>query len=291
MKGILLAGGNGTRLYPITKVLSKQLLPVYDKPLIYYPLSVLMLADIRDICIISTPRDLPLFQNLLGTGKQWGLSLKFYEQSQPEGIAQALLIAESFLKGDDVCLILGDNLFYGVDFGELLKQEINTVKQTQQASIFSYKVQNPEEYGVVEMRSDGKLVSLEEKPDLPKSRWAITGIYMYPQDASILAKTIQPSARGELEITSLNKIYLERKRLNCRTLGRGFAWLDTGTANSLLEASQFIETLETRQGYKIACLEEIAWRNKWISQETLEVAIVEQQKNAYGKYLSSLLLP
>jgi len=289
MKGIVLAGGNGTRLYPITKVFSKQLLPVYDKPMIYYPLSVLMLAEIREICIISTPRDLPLFQNLLGTGEQWGLSFKFYEQARPEGIAQALILAESFLEGDDVCLILGDNLFYGVDFGELMKHEKMNVKQNQQASIFAYQVQNPEEYGVAEMGTDGKVVSLVEKPNHPKSRWAVTGMYMYPKDAPKLTKNIRPSPRGELEITSLNNLYLERKRLNCKNLGRGFAWFDTGTANSLLEASQFIETIERRQGYKIACLDEIAWRNNWISQETFELAITEQQNSSYGRYLSSLL--
>jgi glucose-1-phosphate thymidylyltransferase len=289
MKGILLLGGSGTRLYPMTDVLSKQLLPVYDKPMFYYPLSVLMLADIREILVISTPRDLPLFQKMLRTGEQWGLSFKFCEQSKPEGIAQALLLAESFLEGDDVCLVLGDNLFYGSDFGELLIHEKKLVEQTQQANIFAYQVQNPENFGVVEIGIDGNPVSLEEKPNYPKSRWAVTGIYMYPKDASKVTKTINPSSRGELEITSLNNVYLGMERLNCKTLGRGYAWLDTGTADSLLEAGQFIETIEKRQGYKIACLEEIAWQKKWISQKSLELIITQNSNSSYGKYLSNIL--
>jgi len=289
MKGILLLGGSGTRLYPMTDVLSKQLLPVYDKPMFYYPLSVLMLADIRDIFIISTPRDLPLFQTMLRTGEQWGLSFRFCEQAKPEGIAQALLLAETFLEGDDVCLVLGDNLFYGADFGEMLIHEKKLVEQTQQANIFAYQVQNPENFGVVEIGIDGKPVSLEEKPNYPKSRWAVTGIYMYPKDASKLTKTINSSSRGELEITSLNNVYLEKERLNCKTLGRGYAWLDTGTADSLLEAGQFVETIEKRQGFKIACLEEIAWRNKWISRKTLELTITQNSSSSYGKYLYNLI--
>jgi glucose-1-phosphate thymidylyltransferase len=289
MKGILLLGGSGTRLYPLTDVLSKQLLPVYDKPMFYYPLSVLMLADIRDILVISTPRDLPMFKTMLRTGEQWGVSFRFCEQVHPEGIAQALLLAESFLEGDDVCLVLGDNLFYGADFSELLIHEKKLVEQTQQANIFAYQVQNPENFGVVEIGIDGKPVSLEEKPNYPKSRWAVTGIYMYPKDASKLTKTINPSSRGELEITSLNNVYLGMERLNCKTLGRGYAWLDTGTADSLLEAGQFVETIEKRQGFKIACLEEIAWRNKWISQKSLELTITKNSKSSYGKYLYNLL--
>ena len=289
MKGILLLGGSGTRLYPMTDVLSKQLLPVYDKPMFYYPLSVLMLADIREILVISTPRDLPLFQKMLRTGEQWGLSFRFCEQAKPEGIAQALLLAESFLEGDDVCLVLGDNLFYGADFSELLIQEKKIVEQTQQANIFAYQVQSPENFGVVEIGIDGKPVSLEEKPNYPKSRWAVTGIYMYPKDASKLTKTITPSSRGELEITSLNNVYLEKDRLNCKTLGRGYAWLDTGTADSLLGAGQFIETIEKRQGFKIACLEEIAWQKKWISQKSLELVITQNSNSSYGKYLSNIL--
>ena len=289
MKGILLLGGSGTRLYPMTDVLSKQLLPVYDKPMFYYPLSVLMLADIREILVISTPRDLPLFQKMLRTGEQWGLSFRFCEQAKPEGIAQALLLAESFLEGDDVCLVLGDNLFYGADFGEMLIHEKKLVEQTQQANIFAYQVQNPENFGVVEIGIDGNPVSLEEKPNYPKSHWAVTGIYMYPKDASKLTKTIKPSSRGELEITSLNNVYLEKDRLNCKTLGRGYAWLDTGTADSLLGAGQFIETIEKRQGFKIACLEEIAWRNKWISRKTLELTITQNSSSSYGKYLYNLI--
>jgi glucose-1-phosphate thymidylyltransferase len=289
MKGILLLGGSGTRLYPMTDVLSKQLLPVYDKPMFYYPLSVLMLADIRDILVISTPRDLPLFQKMLGTGEQFGLSFRFCEQVQPDGIAQALLLAESFLEGDDACLVLGDNLFYGADFSELLIQEKILVEQSQQANIFAYQVQNPENFGVVEIGIDGTPVSLEEKPNYPKSRWAVTGIYMYPKDASKLTKTINPSSRGELEITALNNVYLGMERLNCKTLGRGYAWLDTGTADSLLEAGQFVETIEKRQGYKIACLEEIAWRKEWISRKTLELTITQKSSSSYGKYLSNLL--
>jgi len=289
MKGILLLGGSGTRLYPLTDVLSKQMLPVYDKPMFYYPLSVLMLADIREILVISTPRDLPLFQKMLRTGEQWGLSFRFCEQAKPEGIAQALLLAESFLEGDDVCLVLGDNLFYGSDFGELLIHEKKLVEQNQQANIFAYQVQNPENFGVVEIGIDGNPVSLEEKPNYPKSRWAVTGIYMYPKDASKLTKTIKPSSRGELEITSLNNVYLEKERLNCKTLGRGYAWLDTGTADSLLEAGQFIGTIEKRQGFKIACLEEIAWQKKWISQKSLELVITQNSSSSYGKYLYDLL--
>jgi len=289
MKGILLLGGSGTRLYPMTDVLSKQLLPVYDKPMFYYPLSVLMLADIREILVISTPRDLPLFQKMLRTGEQWGLSFRFCEQAKPEGIAQALLLAETFLEGDDVCLVLGDNLFYGADFGEMLIHEKKLVEQTQQANIFAYQVQNPENFGVVEIGIDGNPVSLEEKPNYPKSHWAVTGIYMYPKDASKLTKTIKPSSRGELEITSLNNVYLEKDRLNCKTLGRGYAWLDTGTADSLLGAGQFIETIEKRQGFKIACLEEIAWQKKWISQKSLELVITQNSNSSYGKYLSNIL--
>jgi glucose-1-phosphate thymidylyltransferase len=289
MKAIVLAGGKGTRLYPITQVVCKQLLPVYDKPMIYYPLSVLMLAEIREICIISTPRDLPIIKNLLGTGEQWGLSFSYCEQSQPEGIAQALLLAENFIEGEDVCLILGDNLFYGVDFGEFMMQEKQIVEQTQQATIFAYQVQHPEQYGIVEFGADGKALSLEEKPRYPKSRWAVTGIYMYPKDASKLTRTIRRSSRGEFEITALNNVYLRKDRLKCRTLGRGFAWLDTGTAESLLEAGQFIEIIERRQGFKIACLEEIAWRKKWVSREILEQTLAQQPNISYKKYLLNLL--
>ncbi len=285
MKGIILAGGSGTRLYPITKGVSKQLVPIYDKPMIYYPLSVLMLAGIRDILIISTPRDLPRFKDLLGSGNHIGLNLSYIEQPNPDGLAQAFLLGEKFLKGDDACLILGDNIFYGKGLTELLSTSVKRAKEENKATVFGYYVKDPQRYGVAEFDKRGNVISIEEKPKKPKSNYAIVGLYFYPNDVTSKAKMIKASDRGELEITDLNKLYLEEQRLNVELMGRGYAWLDTGTHESLLEASMFIQTIENRQGLKIACLEEIAYEMGYISKEELIELAQPLKKNQYGKYL------
>ena len=289
MKGIILAGGSGTRLYPITKGVSKQLLPIYDKPMIYYPLSVLMLSGIRDILIITTPEDAAAFHRLLGDGSQWGLNLSYAVQPSPDGLAQAFIIGEEFIAGDDVCLILGDNIFYGQSFSQMLSQAVVNVQEEQKATVFGYYVKDPERYGVAEFDAEDNVLSIEEKPKNPKSNYAIVGLYFYPNKVVEVAKQIRPSARGELEITSVNQAFLQAKELKVQLLGRGFAWLDTGTHDSLTEATNFVETLEKRQGLKISCLEEIAYRKGWISKEKLKELAQELSKNGYGQYLLDLV--
>ncbi len=287
MKGIVLAGGSGTRLYPITKGISKQLIPIYDKPMIYYPISVLMLAGIKDILIISTPQDLPSFKRLLEDGSNFGVHFEYAEQPSPDGLAQAFIIGDKFIGKDNVCLVLGDNIFYGAGFTGLLKNAVKMVDEQSKACVFGYHVTDPERYGVAEFDKDGNCLSIEEKPEHPKSNYAVTGLYFYPNDVVGIAKSIKPSARGELEITSVNQVYLAQNRLKVSTMQRGVAWLDTGTHESLAEASTFIEVIEKRQGQKVACLEDIAYTAGWLSKEKLIEIAKPMAKNDYGKYLLS----
>ena len=288
MKGIVLAGGSGTRLYPITKGVSKQLLPVYDKPMIYYPISVLMYAGIREILIISTPQDLPSFKRLLGTGEDFGVSFTYAEQPSPDGLAQAFIIGEEFIGDDSACLVLGDNIYHGTGFNELLKQAVKDAEKESKATVFGYWVADPQRYGVAEFDAQGNCISIEEKPQEPKSNYAITGLYFYPNKVVEIAKSIKPSARGELEITAVNQAFLNKGELKVQTLGRGFAWLDTGTHDSLSEASIFIEVIEKRQGLKTACLEAIAFEQGWITADKLREVAAPMAKNQYGQYLLNL---
>ena len=289
MKGIVLAGGSGTRLYPITKGISKQLLPIYDKPMIYYPISVLMLAGIREILIISTPHDLPAFRRLLGDGSDYGVKFEYAEQPSPDGLAQAFIIGEEFIGNDSVCMVLGDNIFYGQGFSGMLHKAVATAEQEHKATIFGYAVPDPSRFGVVEKDEKGNILSIVEKPENPKSDYAVVGLYFYPNKVVEVAKSVKPSARGELEITSVNDAFLQAKELELQIMGRGFAWLDTGTQESLFDASRFIEVIESRQGVQVACLEEIAWRKGWISDGDLLRLAEPMKRNAYGQYMIKLV--
>lgn len=289
MKGIVLAGGSGTRLYPITKGISKQLLPVYDKPMIYYPISVLMLAGIREILIISTPHDLPAFRRLLGDGSEYGVRFEYAEQPAPNGLAEAFIIGEEFIADDSVCMVLGDNIFYGQGFSGMLQKAVTTAEQEQKATIFGYAVPNPSRFGVVEIGENGEPLTIEEKPTAPKSDYAVVGLYFYPNKVVEVAKSVEPSERGELEITSVNEAFLQSGELSLQVMGRGFAWLDTGTHESLADASRFIEVIENRQGVQVACLEEIAWRKGWISDEDLLRLAEPMKHNPYGEYMIKLV--
>ncbi|MBO7243061.1 MAG: glucose-1-phosphate thymidylyltransferase RfbA [Alistipes sp.] len=288
MKGIVLAGGSGTRLYPITKGISKQLLPIFDKPMVYYPISVLMMAGIREVLIISTPQDLPSFRRLMGSGEELGMRFEYAEQAQPNGLAEAFIIGRDFVGDDSVCLVLGDNIFHGAGFSEILQNAARRIENEGRATVFGYRVDNPQRYGVVEFDAQGDALSIEEKPQNPRSDYAVTGLYFYPNSVLDIAAGVTPSARGELEITTVNQRYLERKELCVEILDRGYAWLDTGTHDSLAEASIFVEVIEKRQGQKIACLEEIAWRNGWISKEELHALAKPMLANQYGQYLMKL---
>ena len=290
MKGIILAGGSGTRLYPITKGVSKQLLSIYDKPMVYYPISVLMLSGIKEILIISTPQDLPNFKKLLGNGKELGLKFEYIEQPSPDGLAQAFILGESFIGNDDVCLVLGDNIFYGRGFSKLLQQSVQNTKINKKATVFGYYVTDPENFGVVEFDKNNNAISIEEKPKYPKSNYAVVGLYFYPNDIIKISKSIKPSKRGELEISSVNEQYLDRGDLNVKIMGRGFTWLDTGTHDSLLEASNFIHTIEKHSGLKVACLEEIAFKMGYINSEQLKKLILPLKKTGYGEYLKNKVL-